>query len=98
MNRTDNISTDNKIPGYITLDPAKRYALKIKDGYLDIAVSQDPDYPGLDVEYISDKEKELQTRPRVLIECPKDPNTLRCLVWGDPKSEDYSESVDFITE
>ncbi len=86
------------IPGTILLDPATTYSLKIKDGYLDIRVSQDPEYPGLDVEYISnneDKGNSLKTRPRVLIECPKDTNVLRALIWGNPDNEDYSDSVDF---
>ena len=95
---TDASCTDNTIPGTITLDPAMTYSLKIKDGYLDIRVSQDPEYPGLDIEYIAnneDKGSELKTRPRVLIECPKDTNVLRALIWGNPDNEDYSDSVEF---
>ena len=83
----------------ITLDPSKIYKFPIKNGFLDIRASLDPDYPGLDIEYIDAKEnvQALHTRPRVLIECPKDTSKLRALVWGDPKSEDYSDSVDFET-
>ena len=94
-----------EVNGKILLEEGKTYALPIKNGHLDIRVSVDPDYPGLDIEYISDKENtiaddELVTRPRVLIE----QNTefgenvnggLRALVWGNPHSEDYSESVEF---
>lgn len=84
----------------MTLDPTKTYKLPIKNGYLDIRVASDPDYPGLDVEYIDDNEKSMppHTRPRVLIECPKHTNKLRTLVWGNPKSEDYSEEVEFEDE
>ena len=87
----------------ITLDPKETYKLPIKDGYLDISVSQDPDYPGLDIEYVDNKDKEafekeiMCTRPRVLIECPHDTNTLRALVWGNPDSEDYSTNIEFET-
>lgn len=84
--------------GKIILDGSKVYALPIKNGHLDIRVSTDPDYPGLDIEYISDIEdhvsdEELKTRPRVLIE--ESEGALRALIWANPLSEDYSESADF---
>ena len=86
----------------ITLDQKATYRLPIKNGYLDIRASQDPEYPGLDVEYVDDLEDAAsspipRTRPRVLIECPSETNTLRALIWDDPKSEDYSISTDFST-
>lgn len=92
--------------GYIKLDPTKMYAMPIRNGFLDIRVSQDPDYPGLDIEYISDKESELpreeiMTRPRVLIENPNPDeedikNTdLRVLIWGRKDSEDYTDKIVF---
>ena len=96
----------NTPKGYIELDPTKMYAIPIRNGFLDIRVSQDPDYPGLDIEYISDKESELSreeimTRPRVLIENPnpdekdiKDTD-LRVLVWGRKDSEDYTDEIVF---
>lgn len=85
--------------GKAILDPSKVYALPIKKGHLDIRVSTDPNYPGLDVEYISDVEEraiineDIKSRPRVLIKNAED--TLRALIWGNPNSEDYSESVEF---
>jgi hypothetical protein len=86
--------------GKIVLDPSKVYALPIKKGHLDIRVSTDSNYPGLDVEYISDIEysrlvgiSPCKSRPRVLIETAE--NTLRALIWGNPHSEDYSESIEF---
>lgn len=84
--------------GKILLESGKTYALPIKNGHLDIRVSTDPEYPGLDVEYISDMESEtkadqLRTRPRVLIE--NNAGVLRTLVWGNPLSEDYSNDIDF---
>lgn len=83
----------------ITMKANAVYKLPIKNGYLDIRVSQDPDYPGLDIEYIDKNEShdEFQTRPRVLIECPKDTDTLRALVWGNPNSEDYDTDIEFKT-
>ena len=86
----------------IELDPTKTYPMKIKNGYLDIRCSQDPEYPGLDIEYISNIEngaprEELYVRPRVLIECPKEDNNLRCLIWGDTGHEDYTDCIDFET-
>ena len=102
------------------------YKLPIKGGYLDIRASQDPEYPGLDIEFVStcphcengdcalspegnpcrgsESEQyacayrdnyEYRTRPRVLIERPEDTGILRCLVWGDPKGEDYSDCIEF---
>ena len=84
--------------GKIVLEADKTYALPIKNGHLNIRVSADPNYPGLDIEYISDKEDDipnegLRTRPRVLIE--NNEGVLRALVWGDPQSEDYTDDVDF---
>ncbi len=82
----------------VELNPAATYKLPIKGGYLDIRTSIDPDYPGLDIEFIPDNEdmeNDPKTRPRVLIERPAGTDKLRCLVWGDPKSEDYSECIEF---
>lgn len=78
--------------------PGVNYTVPIKDGHLDISVSQDPDYPGVDVEYISDKEEKisddgLYIRPRILVE--NNENVLRAVVWGDYQSEDYSDEIGF---
>jgi hypothetical protein len=87
----------------IDLEPGKTYRMPIKNGHLDIWVSSDPDYPGLDIEYIDDGEAETGlsedyfTRPRVLIECPKDSDRLRTLVWSNPRSEDYNSEIIFET-
>ncbi len=87
----------------IEMDKTATYRLPIKNGYLDIRVSQDTEYPGLDIEYIDDNEEaenneeRYHTRPRVLIECPADTNKLRALIWSNPGSEDYEESVTFET-
>lgn len=90
---------------YIKLDPTKTYGIPIRNGVLRIDVSQDENYPGLDIEFVSDTEipkGEEFTRPRVVIEAPireggKQDN-LRTLVWANPKSEDYSDDIDFTDE
>ena len=83
----------------LDMNKTATYKLPIKNGYLDIRASQDPDYPGLDIEYIDDSESKdnYHTRPRVLIECPEDTNTLRVLVWGNPDSEDFDTEIEFET-
>lgn len=82
----------------IRLKEGERYYLPIKNGYLEILVSPDTNYPGMDIEYISDREDEvatdkLRTRPRVVVECNK--NKLRALIWGNPDMEDYSGKIEF---
>lgn len=86
---------------YITLEPGKIYGIPLKNGVLRVDVSQDPYYPGLDIEYIDNNEPKdcEKTRPRVLIEVPVDENTgeseaISVKVWADPDNEDYSNSVD----
>lgn len=66
----------------------------VPGGTLRADVSQDADYPGIDIEYISDTDNGNFTRPRVLVEYPQD-GELRALVWQKADSEDYTESVEF---
>ena len=50
---------------------------------------------GVDIEFVPDNEKELlYTRPRVVIEKPKG-EKLRCLIWNNKSSEDYSDKITF---
>jgi len=51
----------------IELKPEKIYKLPIKNGYLDIRVSLDPDFPSIDIEYISRKEKDTHANQPVLV-------------------------------
>ncbi len=72
----------------------------LNDGSLRAELCTDPDYPGIDIEYIAHDDTGESTRPRVLIEQPINPNTnnqdeLRVLIWSDPKSEDYTNEVVF---
>lgn len=72
------------------------FSVKVKDGILDVIVSTDPDYPGIDIEYIADNEdKSAISRPRVLVEFPRD-DKLRALIWNNPQYEDYTNKIDLI--
>ena len=68
--------------------------VKINGGLIIARKSSDSDYPGIDVEFVSDKENPKNlSRPRVLFEKPKD-QELRALVC-DCKNEDYSSEIIF---
>lgn len=70
--------------------------IRVKGGYIVATVYDDPEYPGIDVEYIADNDKgETASRPRVLVEYPKD-DCLRALVWNDPDSEDYTNEINLM--
>lgn len=89
---------------YIELEPGCIYGIPLENGYLDIRVSQDPDYPGLDVEYISDNpHPEALPNPRVTIETPYDVDTggynlLRALIWTYRKSKKYTYEIELTKE
>lgn len=68
----------------------RRLVVPMLDGKLIADVSTDPDYPGIDVEFVSDKDNGTDlSRPRVLVEQTPD-GELRTLILNDPKSEDYT--------
>ena len=85
------------------LKPNKRYRVTLGTGYLDISVSPDPDYPGLDVVFVSNNKNDSEESvsiPRVLFEQPIYENKyepVRALVWDDPQSEDYTKEITFET-
>lgn len=67
--------------------------VKLPDGHLIASIAQDPHYPGIDVEFVANTEKDIiLSRPRVLIEQPFN-DKLRCLIWGDSTNEDYTEGI-----
>ena len=69
--------------------------VRVEGGYLRADPSQDPDYPGIDIEFIADSEPDDSvSRPRVLFEKPID-GRLRVLIWNNPKNEDYEEEIVF---
>lgn len=70
--------------------------VRVGAGYLIATISQDDNYPGIDVEYVADSDTgENLSRPRVLIECPNN-DTLRALIWNNPNKEDYSEEIELL--
>ena len=70
--------------------------VKVNGGHLVATISQDPHYPGIDIEYVSDKDNgENLSRPRVLVEWPRD-DTLRALIWNNPNDEDYTKEISLI--
>lgn len=70
--------------------------VRLPKGRIIAELAQDSDYPGVDIEYVSDNEDdEPRTRPRVLIEYNREANEFRVLVWADPNSEDYSDEIIF---
>lgn len=79
-----------------------KITVRVKNGFLVATPSTDPNYPGIDVEFVADTDTGAganMSRPRVLIEQPinEDGNyeTLRAIVWNNKHSEDYSNSIDF---
>ncbi len=73
---------------------------RVKGGWLVATVSPDPNYPGIDVEFVSDNDRgEFPSRPRVLVERPEvegeEPGPLRALIWGNRNCEDYTDEIEF---
>ena len=69
--------------------------VRVEGGYIRANASSDPDYPGIDVEFVSDNDVgETLSRPRVLFEKPVDDN-LRALIWDDADNEDYTKEIVF---
>ena len=68
-------------------------------GKLCAETNADPDYPGVDTEFIPDDENDrMYTRPRILIEkpvrnFPEQTGTLSVMLWTDPQSEDYTDKI-----
>lgn len=68
---------------------------RIKDGYFRVDKSADPNYPGIDIEFISDDDLgNSLSRPRILFEKTENGN-LRALAWNNPDKEDFVEEIEF---
>lgn len=75
---------------------SQKIVVKIQGGHIVATESLDPEYPGIDVEFISDSDNGgYASRPRVLFEMPVEYGELRVLVWDDKNSEDYTEEIIF---
>jgi len=69
--------------------------VRIEGGCLIATATPDPDYPGIEVEFIPDNESGFGvSTPRVLFEKPKG-EQLRALIWADKDQEDYTNKVEF---
>lgn len=68
--------------------------VKVEGGYLLATANYDPDYPGIDVEFVPDMPagEETLSLPRVLMEKPSN-GCLRALVWENPQSEDFTKEI-----
>lgn len=85
-----------KSQGSDELFGTQKIVVKIQGGHLVATESQDPDYPGIDVEFVSDSDNgEYAARPRILFEKPVEDGELRALVWSDKNSEDYTNKIIF---
>lgn len=74
----------------------QKIIVRIQGGYFVATEASDPDYPGIDVEFVSDSDSgEYASRPRVLFERPAENGKLRALIWNDKNSEDYTEEIIF---
>ena len=73
----------------------KGFEFRIDGGYFYITVSEDLNYPGIDIEFIAyDDEGKNASRPRVLFEKPIE-GKLRTLIWANKDLEDYSDEIEF---
>lgn len=74
--------------------------VKVKGGYLRATISEDPDYPGIDVEFVPDNYDGTFTIPRVLFEQPKDWKDIQCraLIWRNKDEEDYTDEIEWKKE
>lgn len=69
-------------------------SIKVEGGRLVATKTGDISYPGIDVEFIPDNQKETLSRPRVLFEKPKG-EALRVLIWEDEDNEDFTKQIKF---
>ena len=74
--------------------------VRVKGGYLRANSSDDPDYPGIDVEFVPDNYDGTFTIPRVLFEQPQDRADIQCraLIWESKDEEDYTAEVEWEKE
>jgi len=74
--------------------------VKVEGGYFRATVSEDPDYPGIDVEFVPNGYNGDLSVPRVLFEQPKDMKDIQCraLIWGDKDNEDFTSEVEWKKE
>lgn len=81
------------------IDDTQTITVPVLGGEIRVTVCGDPDYPGVDVEYIADNDEgQNPSRPRVTMEMTmvdESSGLLRALAWTDPGKEDYTEEISF---
>lgn len=73
------------------------FEVRLPSSVIDGNISCDPEYPGIDLEYVPpfENEENPTTRPRVVMEMPSSTRELSAMIWSDPNSEDYSRKIVF---
>lgn len=90
---TEEIRNDNKIEN--PTSSAGRLIVNVKGGSIVATISEDPQYPGIDVEFIPDHDDgSIVSNPRILMEKPQN-EELRAVIWGNQNSEDFSNKIIF---
>lgn len=73
--------------------------VNVKGGYIRAILSPDPDYPGIWVEFVSDRDTgQTASRPQILFEQPAydfPEGQVRALIWNDPEEEDFTQEIVF---
>lgn len=76
----------------------KTLRVNVNGGYICATVSEDPDYPGIAVEFVADDDHgQYASRFKVQMEQPTGEN-VRALAWTDRNSEDYTEEFELEDE
>lgn len=68
--------------------------VRVKDGYLVASEAPDPEFPGIDIEFVPDEDTGEYTNPRILFERPVI-GPVRALVWAEKNDEDYTKEIVF---
>ena len=71
--------------------------VNVPGGILRATACIDPNYPGIDIEFIPDKNgnPEALSLPRILFEKSVEDEKLRAIIWGDEMQEDPTLKVAF---
>ena len=84
-------------PNGVKVSMSNSLIVEVEGGYFRADPAFDPNYPGIDVEFIADNEPDdAMSRPRVLFEKPIGEG-LSVLIWNNPNSEDCEEEIEFST-
>lgn len=69
--------------------------VSVKGGKLIATPSSDPNYPGIDIEFIADNEDNTNlSNPRVLVEQPYNSTQIRAFIWNNCHQEDFTKEVE----